>query len=261
MNTKQAAQNAEAVVNGLTIKSATNTLTNVVSGVTINLLKEDASSTITVAKDATKVAAKIQAFVDAYNDAISVVRNNSAKGAAMQGDSTLRMLQTELSDLVNGIVGGTAGNKSSQYSGAFQLLSEIGLEVDKGITSGSEMTGQINFDKDKFTEAFNKDSNSVYQLFAYDGTSGKKDNGIAVRMFQSLNNWTKTGTGLLAYKLSGYDSDIKLITEQMEAMDKRLVAKQKKLESQFAAMETALSSLNNQKSWLSSQIAAFSKDK
>jgi Flagellar capping protein len=257
-NTKQAAQNAEATVNGIAITSGSNTLKDVVPGLTIDLLKAGSSSTITVDKDATKVASKVQAFVDAYNDAVTLIRESSAKGAVMQGDSTLRMLQQELSDLVNGTIGGKYGDKNADYAGAFSMLSEIGLEIDKGITSGSQMTGKISFDKDKFIEAFKNDSDSVYQLFAYDGSEGNKDGGIAVRMYQSLGAWTKSNTGFLAYKLSGYDSDIKMITEQMDSMNLRLKSKEAKLQAQFAAMESALSSLNNQQSWLNSQIASLS---
>lgn len=245
--TRQAADNAEVNVNSITIVSSSNELKDVAPGLTINLLKEgpSAQSTVTVSKDSDKVAAKIQAFVDAYNDAITAIRSNTAKGAAMQGDSTLRSLQSELSDLVNGEVKG---------SGAYKFLFDIGLEIDKGITSGSEMTGKLSFDKSKFTSAFTKDPDSVYKLFASEEGTKSSEKGIATRMNSSLFNWTKSNTGFMSYKLSGYDAEIKMITQQMADMDLRLQAREKKLQAQFSAMETALSSLHNQQSWLSSQI-------
>jgi len=212
-------------------------------------LKENASSTITVGKDTDKIAAKVQAFVDAYNEAITLARSSSAKEAKMQGDSTLRTLQSELSDMINGAVTG---------SGSYKFLFDIGLEIDKGVTSGEAMTGKLSFDKNKFIEAFNKDPESVYKLFSSNEADKNKDKGIAVRFFNGLMNWTKSGTGLLAYKLSGYDADIKFVTQQMTDMNLRLTMKEKKLQSQFSAMETALSSLQNQQSWLSSQIGALS---
>jgi flagellar hook-associated protein 2 len=256
-NTKQEAQNAVVKVNGISIISGSNQLKDVVPGTTINLLKEGASSTISIDKDVDKVAEKIQTFVTAYNDAVTLVRSNSAKGAPMQGDSTLRMLQTELNDLVNGFVGGTPGSKNADYTGAFQMLSDLGLEVDKGITSGSLMTGKLSFDQDKFKSAYNSDPESVYKIFGYDGTNNK-DAGIAVRIFTSINNWTKSNTGLLAHKLSGYDSEIKMITQQMTDMNARLDLKQKLLEKQFAAMEKALSSLQSQQTWLSNELSSWS---
>ncbi|WP_276353592.1 flagellar filament capping protein FliD [Cohnella caldifontis] len=248
MNTVQAAQNAIVKINGIDITHGDNELENVVSGMTFSLLKEGgASTTVSVAKDTDKIAAKIQTFVDAYNDVVSTVRTNTAKGATMQGDSTLRSLQSELTDLVNNVVGG---------SGAYKFLFDIGLEIDKGVTSGSEMTGKLSFDKNKFVTAFNKDPDSVYQLFAFDG-SGNSDDGIAVRFYNSTYNWTRTNTGYLSSKITGYDADLKEITDQMENMDQRLQMKQKQLEAQFSAMETALSQLHNQQSWLSGQISSL----
>ena len=120
------------------------------------------------------------------------------------------------------------------------------------------MNGQLSFNKSKFVEAFNKDPDSVYKLFASEEGDNYREKGISTRLFSSLMNWTRTGTGLLAYKISGYDADIKAVTQQMTDMDMRLQMKQKQLQSQFSAMESALGSLQNQQSWLSSQINALS---
>ncbi|QMV41677.1 flagellar filament capping protein FliD [Cohnella cholangitidis] len=248
LNTRQSSQDAVAEVNGITITSSSNELKDVIPGVTINLLKDNASSTITVTSDTDKIAAKIQTFVDAYNDAITAVRSNSAKEAKMQGDSTLRTLQSELNDLVNGEVKG---------AGAYKFLFEVGLEIDKGITSGAEMTGKLSFDKSKFVAAYTKDPQAVADLFGSNAAKENKNKGVATRLYTGLFNWTKTGTGLLAYKVSGYDADIKTITQQMEDMNLRLTMKEKQLQSQFSAMETALSSLKNEQSWITSQINSW----
>jgi Flagellar capping protein len=249
LNTKQAAQNAKANINGIDVISSSNELKDVMPGITISLLKENASSTVTVSKDTDKIAEKIQAFVDAYNDVVKLIRSSSGKEAKLQGDSTLRTLQSELSDMINGAVKG---------GGSYKFLFDIGLEIDKGITSGASMNGQLSFNKSKFVEAFNKDPDSVYKLFASEEGDNYREKGISTRLFSSLMNWTRTGTGLLAYKISGYDADIKAVTQQMTDMDMRLQMKQKQLQSQFSAMESALGSLQNQQSWLSSQINALS---
>jgi flagellar hook-associated protein 2 len=249
INTRQPAQNAIAEVNGITITSSSNELKDVLPGVTLTLLKDASSGTITVSKDTDKIASKIQAFVDAYNEAVTLIRSSTAKEAKMQGDSTLRTLQSELNDMITGAVSG---------AGSYKFLFEIGLEIDKGITSGASMTGKLNFDKSKFVDAFNKDPESVYKLFASEEGDKNRNKGISTRLYSTLFNWTKTGTGLLAYKISGYDADIKAVTQQMSDMDMRLKMKEKQLQSQFSAMETALSSLQNQQSWLSNQISALS---
>ncbi|OUM98887.1 MAG: hypothetical protein BAA02_11860 [Paenibacillaceae bacterium ZCTH02-B3] len=247
LNTIEEGQNAKVKVNGLDIEAAGNTLVNVLPGLTVNLLKPG-EVTITVDTDADKIADKVQKFVDAYNDVINTIRNNTAKGAILQGDFTLLSLSSNLYDLFNGAVGG---------GGNFRFLFEIGLEIDKGVTSGSGMTGTISFNRDKFKEAFAANPDAVKHLFTHDDPGSFARDGVAVRFYNEIINWTRTGSGYLTSKIAGYDSTIKQITEQMERMDLRLQNRQKQLEAQFAAMENALAQLRNQQIWMAAQIASL----
>jgi len=247
LHTIQEGKNAKAKVNRLDIEAAGNTLVNVLPGLTVDLLKPG-NVTITVETDADKIADKIQKFVDAYNDVVSTIRNNTAKGAILQGDFTLNSLSSNLYDLFNGAVGG---------GGNFRFLFEIGLEIDKGVTSGSGMTGTISFNRDKFKEAFAANPDAVKHLFTHDDPGSFARDGVAVRFYNEIINWTRTGSGYLTSKIAGYDSTIKQITEQMERMDLRLQNRQKQLEAQFAAMENALAQLRNQQIWMAAQIASL----
>jgi len=247
LNTKQQAQNAKVSVNGIEIETAGNTLANVLPGLTVNLHKAG-DVTVTVATDADKIADKIQKFVDAYNDVVNTIRSNTAKGAILQGDSTLLSLSSRLNALFNDAVGG---------GGDFRFLFEIGLEIDKGVTTGSGMTGTISFDRAKFKEAFAANPDAVMHLFTRDDPASSAQDGVAVRFYNEIFNWTRTGSGYLTAKIAGYDSTIKEITEQMERLDLRLQNRQKQLEAQFAAMENALAQLRNQQVWMAAQIASL----
>jgi len=242
-----AGQNALVTVNGLKIQVAGNPLANVLPGLTLTLHKPG-DVTVTVETDADKIAAKIQKFVDAYNDVVITIRNNTTKGAILQGDTTLNSLYSRLYSLFNDAVAG---------AGEFRFLFEIGLEIDKGVTSGSNMTGTISFDRNKFKEAFAANPEAVTRLFTYDDPDSSSQDGVAVRFYNEILNWTRTGTGYLTSKIAGYDATIKEITEQMERLDLRLQNRQKQLEAQFAAMETALAQLRSQQTWLAAQIAAL----
>src|SRR5690606_24237981 len=122
------------------------------------------------------------------NEAVELIRKHTAKGGLLQGDSTLRSLQNELSGMLNAQV---AGNTAYKY------LVTIGLEVDKGIMSGSEMTGKISFDRQKFIQALTEYPDEVYRLFAYDDESPANKDGIGLLFNQRLLEWTRYGTGLL----------------------------------------------------------------
>src|SRR5690606_6655537 len=126
---------------------------------TLRNVAADLMYTASVEMDADKIADKIQKFVDAYNGGVSTIRTNTAKGAILQGDFTLNSLSSRLNELFNGSVGG---------GGAFRFMFDIGLEIDRGITSGSGMTGTISFDRNKFKEAFAANPDAVMHLFTHD---------------------------------------------------------------------------------------------
>jgi len=239
-------KNAIFKLNGIQMQSSTNEIKDFVSGLTITLFKENATATITIAKDVDKVAEKVEAFVQAYNDVINTIRTNTAKGAQLQGDSTLRSLQDQLYNLFTSGVGqdGEAG---------YQYLYQIGLEIDKGKLKGSEMTGTITFDKEKFKQALLDNPDAVYKLFAHDSATDEED-GIAQKFSNSLLVWTRSGSGILASRIDGYNNQISFITKQMEDMEVRLQKKEEQLKKQFNNMESALLSLQNQMSWLSAQL-------
>jgi len=62
---------------------------------------------------------------------------------------------------------------------------------------------------------------------------------------------------VLGGRVTSADDAQKAFTEQMRAMDDQLSLKQKRLEAQFAAMESALSQSQSQQQWLTGQLAAL----
>ncbi|GIQ62832.1 hypothetical protein PACILC2_14000 [Paenibacillus cisolokensis] len=160
----------------------------------------------------------------------------------LQGDSVLKTISNELYNLFTSATNLTDG---------YKMMAEIGLEIDKGITKGSMMTGTITFDKEKFKEAFSKDPNAVIDLFKHN------ENGIMRGLDAKLKEWTSSVNGLITSKIKGYDSEIDMLDDRMEAMDNRLQMKYEQLKKQFTAMEVALSGLKSQQSWLTSQLASL----
>lgn len=251
--TTQAAQNAKFTVNGVGIDKSSNTVSDVISGVTLQLLKDgNASSTVSVAADGDKVAAKVEAFVTAYNDVISTVKDNLAKPSdktkmnPLQGDSLLKEISNSLYNLFTDLSGSTGG---------FQMMSQLGLSIDKGITSATLMTGKITFDKEQFKAKLNENATAVTDLFKASGT------GIMHALDDQLSVWTSSANGLLTSKIKGYDSEIEMVDDRLIAMSDRLAMKEQQLKSQFTAMEVAMSSLKNQQSWMANQLAALTPSK
>ncbi|MGG1312914.1 flagellar filament capping protein FliD [Cohnella laeviribosi] len=255
-NVVQEAADANFTVNGVAVTSSSNTVKGVIENVTFSLIAKG-TTTVTVDTDKEAVANLISAFVDAYNAVVDTV--NSAKAftdsnsrTPLKTDSTLNSLLSSLGSWVN-LQAGTKADGKSDLS--LKYLYQIGLEIDKGATSASEMTGKMSFDKNKFIEALEKDPDAVYKLLANneDGTS----KGIARVFSDNLFDWSSTTNGILKAKIEGYDSEISFITDQMEQMKVRLDVKEAALKQKFAQMETALSTLQSQQSWMNGVVSSM----
>src|SRR5581483_4198991 len=118
----RAAQDASFLVNNTSYTSATNAVTTVIPGVTLNLLGQTSSTvTLTVSADTTKatVTSKVQAFVNAYNSLVDYVHGKlteqpvsnpqtdaDRQKGMLRGDTTLDALLSDLRISVSDVVSG-----------------------------------------------------------------------------------------------------------------------------------------------------------
>lgn len=161
-----AGQDSQIRVDGYTVTRATNQISDVISGVTLNLagedaLGEDSTITLTVGRDRDGVKEKIQGFVDSYNELMSyIAKQNTASGdgkasGALFADSSL---QTIKSTLRRTILSGVSGLDST-----LDHLSLVGINIDK--------TGQLSIDGKKLDGYLKSNFEDVVNLFAAGGSS------------------------------------------------------------------------------------------
>jgi len=102
MTQSQAAVDASMVVDGLTITRSSNTVADLITGVTLTLLKDSAGKTLnlTVSKDLEKMKSNINNFVAAYNASVTIAQglaeSKDGKSALLLGDNTTRGILTSL---------------------------------------------------------------------------------------------------------------------------------------------------------------------
>ena len=151
------AQNANFKVNGVAVSKTSNTVSDVIEGVTLTLNKiTTAPATLTVARDTASVSSSISGFVKAYNDLAATLKNISAydpaskQGAILQGDSTVRTLQTQLRSMLSTSVAGT--------SGALTTLSDVGVSFQKD--------GTLALNQSKLDSAIASNFSDIASLFA-----------------------------------------------------------------------------------------------
>ncbi len=129
MTRTETAVNAAATLNGLAITSPSNTLVDVVDGVTLTLSKVTTGAVgVNVVQDNESLKKAVQAFADAYNALNTLIAGEvkydaaSKTGGPLQGDSTAVGLQRQLRTLT----GSTSGASS-----VFTRLSDVGLEMQR----------------------------------------------------------------------------------------------------------------------------------
>lgn len=220
-------------INGVQLSRATNTFSDAIPGLTIDLKgihAANAKTRITVTADATKTADKVKAFVDAYNAIVDFAdqqneldKDGKAKNPLF-GDTTLRSARTALRNIVGGSV--ATGND------AYALLSQVGISSDR--------TGKLTLDKAKLETAINADEQAVGNLFA-DAT-----NGIAARVYNQVDVYTGAAEGLLKARNEGFDRLVRDLDRRIDTAERRLEAYETQLVNRFAAMETLVGRLQSQ---------------
>lgn len=158
-----AGRDAEITFDGFTITRSSNQITDVISGVTLNLLGEDEDATITlnVTRDNDGIKEKIQDFVDSYNDLMSfiaeqnVVSEDGETSGVLFGDASLLSVKSTIRNVV---LSGVSGLDSS-----LDHLSLIGINIDK--------TGQLSIDDEKLDGYLETNFQDVMDLFAAQGSS------------------------------------------------------------------------------------------
>jgi flagellar hook-associated protein 2 len=165
-----AAQDALLSVDGITnISKSSNTITDVVQGVTLNLLSPSAtgvSATLSVANDSSSAQTAVQGFVSAYNTLTQTLSSLTAydpttqQGGILQGDTSVNTIQTQLRSLLTSNITGLTGN--------YKLLSDIGVSF--------QLDGTLAVDSTKLQTALNNSPNAIAGLFATVG--GATDNQI-----------------------------------------------------------------------------------
>jgi flagellar hook-associated protein 2 len=157
-------QDASLVLDGVSITSPDNTVTDVLPGVTLDLLaaSEDTTITLNIKRDIDAIMDKVNTFVSAYNSVASYINKQQSydsekqtTGGILFGDGTLSSVKSDLTTtLIQNIWG-----VSSDYS----ILGMIGINLDD--------EGQLSVDTDTLRSRLQTNFNDVKALFTATGTT------------------------------------------------------------------------------------------
>ena len=256
---------ASVIVNGIAIMRDTNTISDIMEGVTLTLQATTTETVTAKVTDDLEASTKlVQDFVDQYNSTMTFISTQldvgdpsqeNNKTGALAGDGSIMRLQSQLRGLLTQpIANDHKGNNTPNA---------IGITVDR--------YGVASLDKTKLETALKDNSKIVSDLFNYtvetkseaaDGppVTKKDELGLAQKFNALLNTFTDSKEGIIATKNETYDKMIKDLDKRITVFNERLDAKRERYIKQFTALDIAMMEAESQINYLMSQVNSTSSN-
>ena len=244
---RQTAAAADAIifVDSVKITKPSNTITDAIQGVTLNLAKATetgVTTRLTLERDTSAVRSAIESFVKSYNELSKNMADATAydastgKAAVLNGDSTVRAIQSQLRGIMGGMVQGAARGAAS--------LPDIGITTQRD--------GSLAIDSAKLTAALNDPNKDMAALFASSGTN----KGVASKIDAEVGR-ILSPVGTLPTHTKSFTESIKDIDKQRTAMNVRLAATEQRIRDQFSALDKTIASMTSTSNYLMQQLASL----
>ena len=243
-----AGANANFSINGLAVSSASNTVTDVIDGVTLNLLSATSSAiTIDVKTDTDTIVADVQAFVDKYNAYASLFKDltkydaTTGTAGALQGDSTARSVMSQIrSELGQSVTG---------LSGSYTSLADVGISIDK--------SGVMTFTQSTFKTAFAAAPTEVTGVFASTTVSGTAVEGVAEKLETLMEGFLVSTTGIFDSRISSLSTQLTAISDDRTDLARRMQSLEDRYFAQLNAMDSLLAEIETTGNFLTQQFEAM----
>jgi flagellar hook-associated protein 2 len=229
------ASDAAFKVDGLTMTASSNTVTDAIPGVKLQLTATNtgAPTTVSFSDPTSAIAASMQDFVDALNEVVSALNTATALGGDLANDAGARALKRSLSGL-----GGTTIMPNA--TGAASTLADLGLKIQRD--------GTFTLDTDRLSATTTADPKGVAAMFT-NGVNGvfatvdkiyraATSTSDAYSLGSSIASYTKKKTSLATEKTD--------LAEQQEKLRVRLVTQYTASESRIGTSKSTLAMLTNQ---------------
>jgi len=231
------AQDAEITLNGLDISSSTNTFTEALPGVTLEVKKISASPvSVGVNLDEGSAKEALTGFVETFNglienlDALSKYNPDTQEASILTGDSLVRSLKSTMRNQIITQFGDDAA--------------AIKTFVDLGIKTGAD--GKLSIDSEILDEALNNNFDGV---IAFANTAGEAVDTVA-------DSYLGPG-GTINSRQESLRSGIDQIFDDRAALNTRLTLLESSLVKKYTALDTLLSGLQSTSNFITSQLATL----
>ncbi|MCS4502802.1 flagellar filament capping protein FliD [Arhodomonas aquaeolei] len=238
----QTAEDAVIQVDGQTATRSSNSIDDVIPGVTIDLASSapGETQTLTVGRDDSGVKSALEDMVKGYNTLMQTISQltsydkASGEASVLLGDATARGLQTQVRQGVTSPVEGVEGDLRS--------LADLGLGVGRD--------GQLSIDEERLNAALEDNPKGVAELFTAD--SG----GVAGRLEEIADSYLGDN-GLISSRTDGLQDRLDRIADQRDDLDRRMSNLQQRYLDQFIAMDQIVSDMDSMQSQLTQGLKSL----
>ena len=220
---------ASSAASAMVISSSSNTFTNVIDGVSLQIQQAPGTTvTVQVSDSDAVLLASVKTFVENYNKfrdqwkEYTKYDTTTGQGSALTGDFTALRFESDLLSLLSG-----------QFTGSsrFQSLASLGLTLTD--------EGKLQLDEEKFKAAYAEDPQEVQNFFAASGT------GMANRLAELIEQLAGEQNSTISQRLEALDGKIQANLQRIEQMNTLLEKERTRLLNQFYKMELAVAKIQD----------------
>jgi len=241
MTETQIAVNSEIVIDGdplipgsgYTVTRSSNTISDAITGVTLNLKEVEATNVqLDINRNTSSVTKSVQGFVTAYNELQSALGELSQ--GALYRDSSISLLERQIQSVFN--------SEASGLQGSYANLSTVGISKSR--------EGILQLDSSTLSDAVADDLDAVVDLFSND------DQGYAFRLDSVLDGMLES-EGVISAREEGINAQIKRSQSTIENLQHRMVSIEARYRSQYAVLDSLMANMTATSSFLDAQLQSL----
>jgi flagellar hook-associated protein 2 len=237
-NTNQGS-NADFFLNGIEVTRSSNTVNNIISGVSFTLTglttNSAPSATISVSSSGSQLSGALQTLVSSYNALQTQLGQQEGKsGGVLVGDSLIWQISSDMQQLA------TYWNPNSTSS--IHSLSDLGIEFSN--------TGQMSFNQNTFNSLSTSQISDAYS-FLRSSTSGL---GALANNFTAI---TDPIEGLIAVQQNDYTSEDQHLNDRISALTQQATVAQNALTAKVQAADALVAQLQSEQNSVSAQVQSL----
>ena len=247
------AANAQFTIDGIDIERASNTVSDAISGITLNLNAVASGVALQVVSDTSTLKTKLQDLVSVYNDmqiALTELGDPDSDeeevGGALSNDlSLLRAVRDTIYDAIS--------TASSTPSGDVNSLTDLGIELTR--------TGTLSFNESTYDAvALDNFSDIVTMLSA--GTTNQSayssdEQGLAFDSMETLDTLMDAYDGIFAIRESSAEDKLTDYEDRLAKIEMRMEMVYQSYVRQFSAMESLINTLNCTREYVKGQLESI----